>query len=425
MASKRGNNITVQIGAKMTDLEKELKKINRKLEGFRRSTQYNTRQASKHWKSHSKAVESSVSRMHKGLTGLAALITTFSSLRGLSSMRKTLDEIGKSATAVGVSTTELQKFQVALEISGIEGSKAEKIYAKIAQNSVYASQGLATYTRIFDYFKINVKDGNGNLKNTRSLLLELADGYKNASNQSEAFGYLTQLLGARMARVAVVLGQGAEGIKALEQQAEESGAIIDEKLIETMQELNDELLVIKKSLIANLANPAVQAAKAVNQLFEVLNKVTKLGSKVGKGFGPWMKFMKHRYGGMSSFGGDGSGPGAYGEFDWEGAGGGQVTLPPVAVTADKPINMKAAEEFFMSAKQARESIAKRDIAPIVKGMQEVNRIIEAGLSPAQKRARQEEMITRLLIMILVSSEIMLAAMLRTASLALVVPVISP
>lgn len=407
MAESR-NRLDVLLAAQDRELVKAVNRAVKKIENYEKRTRGNLDKSNRHWKKHSTQVKASSGRIEKAVAGIGAAIGALSGLRKLTALREVFDEIGKTSIAVGATTDELQKLQYALEITGVSGARAEKIYAKIAQNAVYASQGLATYTRIFDYFGVQVRDHEGKLKSNHDLLLELADAYAGAKDQGEAFGYLTQLLGARMARVAVLLKEGSSGIKALEKQAEESGAVVNEKFIAEMQVLNDELTLTKKRIMTDLAEPALAAAKAINKLYMGFKNLSETMERTFRGvkaipyaFKDMAGFLGHTFGGMDSFGGDGSGP-RYGTYKWGQTGPEStasktsVTLPEIGVTASVPPNLKAAEDFFMSDKQARSGMHARDIEPRIRAIKKINEVIEAGKTPAQRRNELEQQAQELL-----------------------------
>ena len=113
-----------------------------------------------------------------GLLAGAVSAASLAVFAGVNSMAKKLDELSDVAGRIGVTVDEIDKlgFAAALNDSSIEA--VTQSLEGLAQVAGLAANGLGRGAKVFQKLGINVKDGNGKLKNTADLMREVGEAIK-------------------------------------------------------------------------------------------------------------------------------------------------------------------------------------------------------------------------------------------------------
>lgn len=132
-----------------------------------------------------------------------------------------------------------------------------------------------------DMIGISVKNAGGNLKDTHSILLEVATRFSTMKDGAEKTALAMQLFGRSGKELIPLLNQGAEGIIKLEAEAARLGITFTEKSAKAADEFNDNLKRMQghlKSLTYNIGNVVIPI---VTDLFDSFSNEgrAKLGLK--------------------------------------------------------------------------------------------------------------------------------------------------
>jgi hypothetical protein len=163
-------------------------------------------------------------------------------------MRKMIDAadaLGKTAQKVGVSAEKLSVFQYAAELSGLS---AESLSASLVKLNKAAADG----NKGFDAMGISVKNADGTLKSTDSLLVEVADKFSKYKDSAEKTALAVQIFGKAGAEMLPFLNLGAEGLKKMQTEAEKLGIVIGGGTTQAAEAFNDNLTrlsMVKKGIV--------------------------------------------------------------------------------------------------------------------------------------------------------------------------------
>jgi hypothetical protein len=147
--------------------------------------------------------------------------------------------MGEAAERVGLTSDEFQKLQFAIVATGGSATTASAGMDKFSKNISEAARGAGELYKVFTLNNVALKDTNGNLVPTTTLLARAADLIANTKNKQDAMNLSVQLFGRQAGpEMANALRDGAAGLKAFGDQAEDSGVIIDRELIERAKRIN-------------------------------------------------------------------------------------------------------------------------------------------------------------------------------------------
>lgn len=126
----------------------------------------------------------------------------------------------------GLSTNTLQEFQfvaaeAGVDFDGLVGS-VQRFTARLPQ----IESGSSEAARAFESLGVNLRDANGNIRDTDELFPELITSLQGIENVTERNAVAQQLFGRSLGDLAPVLGMSAEQMAALRQEANDVGAVL-------------------------------------------------------------------------------------------------------------------------------------------------------------------------------------------------------
>jgi hypothetical protein len=227
-------------------------------------------------KDRSKRAFSSVSRSLKLMKG--AVGTLNGAVVGLVSgavmgamiknLAETADRLGKTSSRLGIASEDLQKFRFAAEQSGMEVSAFDMSLQRFTRRVAEAAEGTGVAKDALEQMGIEIKDSEGNLKSSSTLLKEVADAFARTTSQSERVKLAFKLFDSEGVKMVNMLQQGSGAIDAMGNQLDSVGGIITDKTIKASESLNDRLNILKTSAEA-LLTPLVELANsALDPFFE-------------------------------------------------------------------------------------------------------------------------------------------------------------
>jgi hypothetical protein len=168
---------------------------------------------------------------------LAAGATAFSAL--IKSAINTADEMSKLAQSTGLSTEALSQLDYAAKLSGVNdlGGSLTKFNRTIAE----AAQGTAAQADAFKALGIDVRSADGALKDSETLLLEVAEAFSQYEDGAAKTAVAMDLFGRSGANLIPLLNAGADGIAEMRKEADSFGLTLDAATGKAAEAFNDNL----------------------------------------------------------------------------------------------------------------------------------------------------------------------------------------
>jgi lambda family phage tail tape measure protein len=152
-----------------------------------------------------------------------------------------MDSMSKSAQRVGTSTENFSTLAFAAKLSDIQVDQLTKTLGKLYQAEGLAVNASSAQAKVFKGLGIDIKDHNGNLKDSVTLLKEFADKYQKAAGSPAFMAAGMQLFGRQFQNLVPLLKDGSAGIEELQQQAKSLGIEISTGAGQQAELFNDNL----------------------------------------------------------------------------------------------------------------------------------------------------------------------------------------
>lgn len=190
----------------------------------------------------------------------------------LNADREAIDQLAKSADAIGIDIEKLTAFQFAIgQNSGIADEKVIKLFEELTKRSSEAAQGLGESRLAFEEIGLSAAELNKLSPDQR--LLKIADAIKGVKDQSDRFRIAGKLFGEEQARVVLTLEQGSDAIQSMLDRADELNLTISKVDAEKVQGMNDAIDAFQRSLVGLSRVLTVEVADELEEMFELSTEI--------------------------------------------------------------------------------------------------------------------------------------------------------
>lgn len=221
-------------------------------------------------------------------TAVGAVAVGIASAIGTAAARA--GEISDLAERTGVATDALQALDYGAKLAGVEIGELAQSFGFLSRTAAAAAAGSGEAQKAWAKAGVSIRDASGGMKSADTLLLELSDKFQGLPEGVEKTALAMQLLGRSGAGMLPFLNQGSAAILALQREARELGAVMDEKTIaagdrlgDNIGRLMDGLKGLRNLIVGSLLEPLAAAADGLVQWMRANNKL--IAAKVT----PWLK----------------------------------------------------------------------------------------------------------------------------------------
>lgn len=186
----------------------------------------------------------------RGFIALTAAVTASAyALRGLIQDAMTYAlELDKMSKETAISTEEFSRLAYAAEQEHSNIEALSKVMPVLAKYMEKARSGTESAKREFERMGVSVLNARGELKSTYQVFLEMSEFYKNATDKTQALAIATNILGKRGAELVPLLKLGKDGIKALGDEAERMGVVLDAETVSALENFGDKIESIQSAI---------------------------------------------------------------------------------------------------------------------------------------------------------------------------------
>lgn len=204
-----------------------------------------------------------------GLKSLVSSITSITSsfTDALASGAKYADNILTLSTQTGVSAESLQKYQAICELVDVS---TETLTSSMAKNIKQMSSGNAAYKEL----GISVTDANGKLRDGETVYWECIDALGKVEDETQRDAIAMEIFGKKAQDLNPLIVQGSAGIKALGEEAERMGAVLNQQGLEALGSLDDEM---QKFATITQSTGNIIASAFAPALSSLLGDINKIG----------------------------------------------------------------------------------------------------------------------------------------------------
>lgn len=189
------------------------------------------------------------------------------------------DELSTLSKQTGISTSELQKMKYASDLVDVSVDEITGAMTKMKKNMASTSKDTQA---AFERIGVSVTDTNGQLRSSTDVFYEVLQGLSQISNETERDIVAMQLFGKSADQLAGIIDDGGASLKALGEEAEALGLILDEETIGSLNNVNDQVDKLKAKANGDISRAGAKAMEALMPLFEkVIDFVTKILDYIG------------------------------------------------------------------------------------------------------------------------------------------------
>ena len=175
------------------------------------------------------------------------------------------DAIGKAADAIGVSTDMLQEYRHAARLSGVETGQLDKSLGQFTKRIGEARSGTGAMVTFLKKYDEKLLDSVTSAKSMDEALKLVFKAMAESTSQTDKAALANAAFGRAGIAMTVMVKDGADGLAAMRQEAQDLGIVMDEDLIRASEKANDELekltRVIKVQFMSAAAGLAPEIAK--------------------------------------------------------------------------------------------------------------------------------------------------------------------
>jgi Phage-related minor tail protein len=187
------------------------------------------------------------------------------------SLKSTIDDIDKLAKTsekIGVPVEELSALQHAANLADVEMSTLSTSMVRLSKNMVEAAGDIdSKAAKAFEALGIQVKNTDGTLKSTSTILSEVSQKFAGYEDSAEKTALAVALFGKAGAEMIPLLNQGATGLAAAAAEAKKFGLIVSTEAARAAQEFNDNLdrlAAINKGIWIKITSEALPALEGLS-----------------------------------------------------------------------------------------------------------------------------------------------------------------
>ncbi|MCL4799016.1 MAG: phage tail tape measure protein [Burkholderiales bacterium] len=189
----------------------------------------------------SKGLAGSFGAARTALAGFVGVLGAGSLVAAARGVANLADETGKAAQRAGVTTEAFSALRFAADLSGVSAENLETALVRLSVNMLDTAKGTGEAKDAFAALGISVKDAQGVLKGSDTILAEVADRFQKMEDGAGKTAIATRLFGRAGADLIPLLNQGANGLEAMRAEAERLGIVIDTQTARAAEQFNDDL----------------------------------------------------------------------------------------------------------------------------------------------------------------------------------------
>jgi len=147
------------------------------------------------------------------------------------------DSFGKLADQTGIAANSLQAYTNAGKLAGVGQETIDKGLRRLAQSMREADQGVATYSDSYKALGISVRDSDGNLKSSETVLGEIADRFADLPDGATKAAISMEIFGRSGASLINLLNGGSAALS-------EFNYAVSDEFAQNAEFFNDQIAVL-------------------------------------------------------------------------------------------------------------------------------------------------------------------------------------
>lgn len=239
--------LNIILNARDKEFTKAMERNQKRVERFAKQSQKNL-----------SATGAAFSQIGKKLAPVLAALSARAAVDAISDVVEKLDDIGKTADRIGITTSALQELRVVAESAGVSQAALDTSIEKLGRGLAEASMGIGTAKVALEQLNLSADDLMD--LGLEDAMGKIADEINKVPSPMERTALAMQLFGRSGAPMLNLLREGSDGMSQMRKDARELGVVIDEDLVRNAEDAQTKLDLMSRVISAQLSSALVELA---------------------------------------------------------------------------------------------------------------------------------------------------------------------
>lgn len=154
---------------------------------------------------------------------------------------KSIDDLAKTSSKIGIPIEELSKLRYAADLSGVSMQGLQTGVQRLSRNMADAAKGTGAGAKAFQQLGIQVSGADGRLKSSSQIMAEIADRFQKMPDGAQKTALAMELMGRSGADMIPLLNGGSEALNGLLNEAKAFGLEISAETGKAAEQFNDNI----------------------------------------------------------------------------------------------------------------------------------------------------------------------------------------
>lgn len=213
-----------------------------------------------------------VSKSGAALTAVLGA-TVFALYKATMNTKEAAGEIDELSHKTGMSVEKIQELNYAAEFLEISAEDIGSSIAKMTKNMDTARSGTGDAAEAFKELHINIKNGNGSLKDSETVFYQVIDALGKVKNETDKDALSMAIFGKSAMSLNNLILEGSDNIKAYAAEAQNMGYVMDKDTIDKFNDLDDAMVRWNKSIETTGNSMAMALLPMLTAMFEAFGKI--------------------------------------------------------------------------------------------------------------------------------------------------------
>lgn len=187
------------------------------------------------------------------------------------------DDLNTLSQQTGIATDDLQKMQYASDIVDVSVESMTRALAKMTKQL-----GSSSGEEKLRALGVATRDASGQLRDSEAIFYDTLAALSRVGNETERDALAMEIFGKGANELAGIIDDGGAALKALGEEAERLGIIMDQETLDSLNEVNDEIDKLKAKAKGDLAKAGAAALEALTPVIEkVIASISSLLDWIG------------------------------------------------------------------------------------------------------------------------------------------------
>lgn len=205
------------------------------------------------------------------------------------------DKMSKLSASLGIPIDELSKMRYAAEMADVSIDDLAKGVKRLAAGMLDSTESATgPAARAFAMLGVSVKDSAGKLRPMSDVMADLAGKFQQLENGPAKTALAMRLFGKSGADMIPLLNEGSDGLRAMYEEAEELGIVLDTQTGKAAEAFNDNLTrlgKVKDGIVTKITAHMLPAMAGLTDAMVVAAKNSKLMEAAGQTLGWVLKAL--------------------------------------------------------------------------------------------------------------------------------------